>query len=183
MWRMSHRGDESALPLADRHYNRQKIGAPQFMPPGRCVCFVAGDPVDALWGSSWPFAEYVKHEWAGAWINSIFRNEGRYRLAPASALIRDAIAATRFEFGDPPELGMITFIDPDKVEPRMVRGRPTWGYSYFQAGFKHVGYTKGGLWAFQMSPCDMPEAEPAIGSQFEFSALPAAVNAKQKEPI
>jgi hypothetical protein len=32
-WRMSHRADPLALPLADRHYNRQKPGSPQFMPP------------------------------------------------------------------------------------------------------------------------------------------------------
>ena len=59
---------------------------------------------------------------------------------------------------DPPELGMVTFIDPKHVKPRMIRSRPTWGHSYFEAGFTHVGYTKGGLWAFQMLPTEMPEA-------------------------
>jgi hypothetical protein len=59
----------------------------------------------------------------------------------------------------------VTFIDPVKVKPRMVRGRPTWGHSYLKAGFKHVGYTKGGLWAMQMLPADMPAACPAIQQQ------------------
>jgi hypothetical protein len=155
LWRMSNRADGEALPLADRHYNRQKIGSPQFMPPGRCVCFIAGDPANALWGTAWPIAQYVQHAWAGAWINSIFRSED---AGVASVLIRQAVAATKFVYGPPPELGMVTFIDPANVKPRMIRGRPTWGWTYFEAGFKHVGYTKGGLWAFQMLPSEMPEA-------------------------
>ncbi len=38
----------------------------------------------------------------------------------------------------------------------MRRGQPIYGYSYLKAGFKHVGFTKGGLWAWQMLPADMP---------------------------
>ena len=167
-WRLSHRADAEALPVADRHYNRQKPGTPQFVPPGRCFVLKAGEPVDALWVSSWPFAEYVKHEWAGAWVNSCFRKEGD---GLASDLIRQAVAATRFNWRDVPALGMVTFIDPAKVKPRMVRGRPTWGHSYLAAGFKHVGYTKAGLWAFQMEPKDMPDAAPACGVQFPIAAL------------
>lgn len=48
--------------------------------------------------------------------------------------------------------GMVSFIDPSKVQARPIRGRKTWGHSWFEAGFHHVGYTKGGLWAFQMFP-------------------------------
>jgi len=33
-----------------------------------------------------------------------------------------------------------------------------WGYCYLKAGFKHVGFTKGGLWAWQMLPSEMPLA-------------------------
>lgn len=36
-WRLSWRADPRARPLADRHYNRQRIGAAQFVPPGRCL--------------------------------------------------------------------------------------------------------------------------------------------------
>jgi hypothetical protein len=161
-WRMSHRADPLALPLADRHYNRQKPGSPQFMPPGSCVCFVAGDPVRAIWGTSWPFAEYVKHDWAGAWMNSVFRSEG---AGVASVLIREAIAATREVYGEPPVLGMVTFVDPSKVPGTKRRGRIIYGYSYLAAGFRHVGFTKAGLWAWQMLPADMPEASAPIGHQ------------------
>lgn len=47
---------------------------------------------------------------------------------------------------------MVSFIDPAKVQPRPIRGRKTWGHSWFEAGFSHVGYTKAGLWTFQMLP-------------------------------
>ena len=46
MWSVSHRADPWACRMADRHYNRQKIGSPQFVPPGRCV--VLRQP-QALW--------------------------------------------------------------------------------------------------------------------------------------
>lgn len=153
-WHLSHRADQRARVLADRHYNRQKIGTPQFVPPGRCVVLLDGEE-KAFWVSSWPFAQYVKHDWAGAWVCSAFRNEG---AGVASEMIREAVAATRFCYGEPPALGMITFVDPRKVQPTVRRGQKFWGYSYWKAGFKAVGQTKGKLWAFQMLPHEMPAA-------------------------
>ena len=159
-WRISTRADKDALPLADRHYNRQKVGSPQFVPPGRCVVLLAGAPAKALWVTSWPFIEYTKHEWAGAWVNSLFRNEG---AGLSSELILEAVAATRAVWGDPPELGMITFVDPRKV-----RKKRDFGRCYRRAGFKEVGKTKDlGLIAFQLLPADMPPAELAINSTLQ----------------
>ena len=151
-WRLSHRFDTHALPLADRHYNRRKIGSPQFVPPGRCLVLLSANSA-ALWVTSWPFAEYVRHAWPGAWVNSLFRREA----GPlASELIRDAVAVTRGEFGEPPELGMVSFVDPKHVMPTKVRGRTVYGYCYLKAGFQHVGFTNGGLWVWQLLPADMP---------------------------
>lgn len=161
IWHHSHRFSPAGAAIADRHYSRQKPGTPQFAPPGACVVFKADA---AVWVSSWPLPQYTKHKWAGAWINSLFRKEGE---GMASQFIREAIAATRFEWPDVPLLGMVSFIDPAEVQPRMVRGRATWAHSYFEAGFKHVGYTKGGLWAMQILPVDMPAPEAAIGAQLE----------------
>lgn len=155
-WCFSHRADTAAAQLADRHYNRQKIGSPQFVPPGRCLVLLSDD-ARAFWITSWPFAEYVKHRWAGAWVCSAFRNEG---CDKASSLISEALACSRYYFGDPPALGLVTFIDRDKVRPTMVRGVPTWGYSYRKAGFFFDGETKGGLLAFRILPQDIPSAEP-----------------------
>ena len=141
-WRKSHRADKRALPLADRHYNRQKPGSPQFVPPGRCLVLLT-ENADALWVTSWPHAEYVKHAWAGAWMNSLFRNESAYL---SSYLIREAVKCTYEYWPDIPELGMITFVDSRKIRST----NP--GYCYLKAGFEHVGYTRGGLHAFQLLP-------------------------------
>lgn len=154
IWRLSHRADKAALLLADRHYNRRKIGSPQFVPPGRCVVLLAQDG-QALWVTSYPFAEYVKHAWAGAWVNSLFRREGGEHQA--SEMIREAVAVTRSVW-EPPELGMITFVDPKHVPPTKVHGEDVYGWSYGKAGFRHVGFTKAGLWAWQLLPSNMPEA-------------------------
>jgi hypothetical protein len=150
IWQPSHRADPDALALADRHYNRQKIGSPQFVPPGRCLVFVT-ECKRAMWVTSWPFAQYVRHAWAGAWINSAFRNEG---AGLSSELIRMAVAHTRSAWPTP-ELGIVTFVDPCKV-----RRKRDPGYCYLMAGFMNVGATKGGLVALQMRPADMPDAAP-----------------------
>lgn len=134
IWRRSWRADPAARELADRHYNRQKIGAQQFVPPGACAVLVAGDPVDALWITSAPVAAYVRHAWAGAWVCSCYRNEKPGRRS--SDLIRDAIAASRAMLGDPPDLGMVTFVDERKVRPKSTPGR-----CFIEAGFEPVGRT------------------------------------------
>lgn len=116
----------------------------------------------ALWVTSWPFAEYVKHAWAGAWVNSMFRRESG---PVASELIREAIAVTRWYWPEVPELGMITFIDRDKV-----RRKRDFGRCYLRAGFRVAGETKGGLLALQLLPQDMPTAECPIGGTAQLIA-------------
>lgn len=149
-WHRSDRFDRRALPLADRHYNRRKVGSPQFVPPGRCLVLLTED-AGALWVTSYPFAEYVRHAWAGALVNALFRRES----GPlASDLIVAACAATVAEW-PLPDLGMVTFVDPGKVRPKRDPGR-----CYLRAGFTHVGWTKGGLKAFQLRPEDFPPPAP-----------------------
>lgn len=151
-WKLSHRFDKRALPLANRHYNRQKPDSPQFVPPGACMVLLT-DNEDALWVTSWPKAEYVKHEWAGAWVNTLFRNEGELL---SSDLILEAVAASKWFFDSVPEIGLITFVDASKV----ISTNP--GYCYLRAGFKRVGKTKGGLIALLLSPDDMPAARAPL---------------------
>ena len=119
------------------------------MPPGRCLVLLAGEPASALWITSWPFAEFVRHAWAGAWVCSCFRNEG---AGLSSDLIRAAVAATRARWPEVPELGMVTFVDAGKVRPKRDPGR-----CYLRAGFRRVGETAGGLVALQMLPAEMPD--------------------------
>jgi len=111
-----------------------------------------------VWTTSWPFAQYVKHAWAGAWVNSIFRNEG---AGLSSELIRQAVAATLAEWPEVPNLGMITFVDAGKVRRKRDPGR-----CYLRAGFRQAGETKGGLLALQLLPADMPKPESAMGRLF-----------------
>lgn len=170
-WRLSYRADPAARVIADRHYNRQSIGADQFVPPGRCVVLVI--PTVAFWITSWPFAEYVKHAWGGAWMCSAFRNERR-DLHLSSDLITEALSATRF-YWDPPREGMTTFVNPDKTKRKRDPGR-----CFLRAGF-HVSGTRdccadkpretaGGLVALHMSQADMPAACAPIGQTLELIA-------------
>lgn len=170
IWRLSHRADPFARQIADRHYNRQKIGTPQFVPPGRCMVLIADtDTGRALWVTSWPFAEFVKHQWAGAWVCSAFRNEG---AGVASDMIVQAVAATVHRYGPPPEPHrMITFLDCRKVRPIKVRGVETYGRSWALAGFEHVGWTQGGLMAWQLRADRVPPPMPPIGSELPLFPL------------
>lgn len=61
------------------------------------------------------------------------------------------MAATRYFWGDPPEIGMVTFINTQKV-----RKKRDWGRCYLKAGFHNCGYTKGGLVALLAEPKDFP---------------------------
>lgn len=154
---MSWRADPEVRPLADRHYNRQKIGAKQFAPPGRALVLKHGAGPAAFWITSWPLPQFVKHEWAGAWICSAFRNEGSELRA--STLIRSALAASRWFYGEPPKLGMVSFVDPRHVAPKA-----TPGYCFLRAGFCLVGRTQEeGLLAYQILPAAMPDPVPAWG--------------------
>lgn len=161
-WHRSYRADVDARLIADRHYNRQSVGSAQFVPPGRCVVLVI--PGAALWITSWPFAEYVKHAWPGAWVCSAFRNE-RPDLYLSSDLIREALAATLSIWPLPPALGMITFVDRGKTRRKRDPGR-----CYRKAGFTEVGETAGGLVALQLLPDAMPEPVAPIVQQMELIA-------------
>lgn len=168
IWHLSHRADKRALPLADRHYNRQHIGSPQFVPPGRCLVLLTADG-GALWTTSYPFAAYVKHAWAGAWVNSLFRRES----GPlASDLIRDAVAATISTWPEPPAITcrycgdvicMVTFIDPKYVHRKRDLGR-----CYVKAGFKRcTGKTKAGLVVVHLAVSALPVACAALPAYIE----------------
>jgi hypothetical protein len=182
-WRESWRADPAGRRIADKHYNRQKVGADQFVPPGRCVVLVIHDlhqPEASLWVTSWPFPEYVKHAWPGAWVCSAFRNQLRDVAGVAfhlsSELIVEALAATR-SYWEPPPQGIITFIDPAKTKRDP-------GRCFLKAGFHVSGKapakgamrpvcicdgkpprTEGGLVALHMASSSFPAACSPLGAQ------------------
>lgn len=160
-WRLSWRADPVARAIADRHYNRQSVGAAQFVPPGRCVVLTTEGSTPergCLWITSWPFAEFVQHAWAGAWVCSAFRNETP-DLHLSSDLVRAAVAATLAVWPVAPELGMVTFVDRTKTRTKRDPGR-----CFLRAGFRYVGETKGGLVALLLDPPAMPAPLEALGT-------------------
>jgi hypothetical protein len=111
-----------------------------------------GKDADALWVTSAPIAKYVQHEWAGAWMCSCFRNEGSVL---SSELITEAVRCTRWKYGDPPEMGFVTFVDRAKT-----RSKRDPGYCYLMAGWEPLGRTQGGLYALGLSAEALRGIEP-----------------------
>lgn len=159
-WESAHKYDPRGAALADRHYSRGTVGAPQFCPPGRTVVLVVDEL--AVWVSS--LQRHVRHAWPGAWVCSLFRNEG---AGLSSELIREAVAATRAIWGAPPPAGMVTFVDVDEVRPKRDPGR-----CFRRAGFRPAGWTADGrpkgrgppLLVLRLDPSDMPAPELARGA-------------------
>jgi len=149
-WDRTHCADRRGAALADRHYSRKTVGAVQFTPPARRVVLLtpAGD---AVWVTSWPKVQFLDRSWCREehWQCTLFRNEGSVL---SSTLIRQAVAATRAVWGDPPPLGMLTFIDAGKVRHKRDPGR-----CYLRAGFTRYGATAGGLIVLRLTPDAMPE--------------------------
>lgn len=135
-WKHVHHLDVRARLLADRHYSRQTIGAPEFCPPGNKIVLL-GLNDDALWVSHRPDPkaglELKRMDGYDYFDNSYFRNESGER---ASDLIRQALAITRFLWQDydPPD-GFHTFVNEAKVRPTIVRGKPVYGWVFQKAGF------------------------------------------------
>jgi hypothetical protein len=125
MWRRVTKFDPRAAALADRHYSRGKVGAPQFMPPGRTIVLLtpAGD---AVWGTHWPDPKFTL-DGLDAWRCSIFRNEGP---ALSSELILEAMQRTAQTWQERPADGWLTFIDRSKVRST----NP--GYCFLMAGWQ-----------------------------------------------
>jgi hypothetical protein len=84
-------------------------------------------------------------------LSSLFYNHSKI----TTRLFLPLVAITRWYWPAIPPLGMVTFVDHSKVRRKRDPGR-----CYRRAGFHHVGFTEGGLWAFQLKPEAMPE--PAL---------------------
>jgi len=127
----SHRADPELCLLADRHYSRGRIGAPQFMPPGRTLVLRNAD-ASVVFGWLWclPGMRYDKQD---GYCCTIFRNESE-RLS--SEIILEAEAAAIAKWGPN---RMFTYVDPSKI------ASPNPGYCFKQAGYRRIGYSQSGL--------------------------------------
>lgn len=137
-WLVTHKGDRSCRLLADRHYSRQTVGSPQFCRPGRNLVLrtAAGDAVWVTWDG-------IRDDGLRAWECTIFRNESP---ATSSGMIREAVAATLAEWGEPPPDGLITY-----VKAAAIRSTNP-GCCFKRAGWRRIGESKRrGLILLQLS--------------------------------
>lgn len=137
-WRIVTASDPRARSLADRHYNRKRIGAPTVGPPGARLVLVAGCG-RALWITHYPKTGYSL-DGIDALRCSSFRNEG---AGLSSELIVEAMVVTARSWPevDPPD-GWLTFVDRSKVA---AGGEP--GYCYLRAGWWRDRSYRPGPWA------------------------------------
>ena len=161
IWLRSWRADPRAAALADRHYSRKTVGAVQFSPPGDVVVLVTaeGDAVWVSWRTDYPEAEWLRD----AWCCTLFRNEGPVL---SSDLVREACAATRAAWGDPPSGGSVTTVDARKVRRKRDPGR-----CFIRAGYRPIGHTKDrDLVILHLMPADHPAPESAVHTQLRLEA-------------
>ncbi len=153
-WSVTSPQDAALLSLADRHYSRRKPGTSSFVPSARCVALKTDDG-RCGWVSVWFSDRQVTSPWtAETWVCSFFRNESD---RVASVLIREAVAATRWVWGDPPANGMTTFVDAHKVASEVP------GYVFRRSKFAHIGETSSGLLVLRMSAARVPAADQPHG--------------------
>ena len=134
-WLVKHKADVVGRSLADRHYSRRKIGAPQFMPPGQTFVLVASDDSAVFgWWRPHPDCGIKAMNGFDGWTCTIFRNEG---TALSSDLILMAEMKLEERFGCGPD-GMMSYVDVRKVNSR----NP--GYCFKMAGWKPIGWSRDG---------------------------------------
>lgn len=110
-WVVRHKADPVGARLADGHYSRRKVGAPQFMPPGQTLVLVSGDGLAVFgWWRPDPKSGLQAMNGLDGWTCTIFRNTGQQQ---SSTMILEAerpviFGATRdrryrISFGTPAE--------------------------------------------------------------------------------
>jgi hypothetical protein len=111
-WLLSHKADPAACVLADRHYSRRKIGAPQFMPPGQTLVLITaeGDAVFGWWRPH-PRAGLKAMNGLDGWTCTIFRNESGH-LSSRLILMAETELVNRHSVG--PD-GFITYVFDRKI--------------------------------------------------------------------
>ncbi len=125
-----------ARELADRHYSRQSVGAPQYAPPGRRFALVLDDVSGP---ALWVVCENLDPAGTRRFRCTIFRNESALR---SSLLIVEATVITyarwrrRGWLDDAPPL--TTEVDPARVRRKRDPGR-----CFRRAGWTEVGESRG----------------------------------------
>ena len=135
-WQRITKFDPRGAALADRHYSRRKIGAPQFMPPGETVILLTED-AKALYGWWRPHPSSGIRAMNGldGWTCSIFRNEGAGLSSALILAAEDRLVEAGVTCGPS---GLLTYVWRKRVQS----SNP--GYCYKQAGYRKVGVSADG---------------------------------------
>lgn len=136
-WERTTKFDPITAALADRHYSRRKVGAPQFMPPGQTIVLVllTGDAVFGWWRPH-PGSGIQAMNGLDGWTCTIFRNENPW--IRSSELILDAELAIAEAGYDCGPSGLITYVWDRKVASK----NP--GYCFKMAGWRCTGRSADG---------------------------------------
>lgn len=136
LWRRVTKFDVIACALADRHYSRRTVGAPQFMPPGQTLVLVSTDDRAVFgWWRPDPASGIRAMNGLDGWTCTIFRNESD-RLSSAMILAAEDELYDRADDVGPD--GLITY-----VWDRRVRSQNP-GYCFLCAGWRRAGRSADG---------------------------------------
>lgn len=135
MWQVVTKFDPRSAALADRHYSRRKIGAPQFMPPGQTLILLSTDERAVFgWWRPHPGSGLRALNNLDGWTCTIFRNES---TTQSSLLILAAEVELLARYDVGPD-GLLTYVWDKKI--RSVNP----GYCFKVAGYKAIGRSADG---------------------------------------
>lgn len=124
LWEIGHKAHPIACDLADRHYSRRKVGAPQMMPPGQTLVLVRPGGVFGWWRPH-PDSGLRALNGLDGWTCTIFRNESK-DLSSGLILQAEQLLKDRFSCGID---GLLTYVYDSKVRS----GNP--GFCFKAAGW------------------------------------------------
>jgi hypothetical protein len=130
-WQQVGKFDPRSAAVADRHYNRRKVGSPQFMPPGQTLILLAHDEQAVFgWWRPHPDSGIPSINGLDGWTCTIFRNESPVL---SSALILDAERALYQTGVDIGPDGLLTYVWDARVRS------PNPGFCFKRAGYRVRG--------------------------------------------
>lgn len=135
-WQQVGKFDPRTANLADRHYNRRKVGSPQFMPPGQTLILLSHDECAVFgWWRPHPDSGIPSINGLDGWTCTIFRNESQ---TLSSVLILDAEKALYQAGHDIGPDGFLTYVWDSKIRS----SNP--GYCFKRAGWQVRGRSADG---------------------------------------
>jgi len=112
-WEQVGKFDPRTAALADRHYNRRKVGSPQFMPPGQTLILLSHDEAAVFgWWRPHPDSGIPAINGLDGWTCTIFRNESDVL---SSRLILDAEQALYQTGRDIGPDGLLTYVWDSRI--------------------------------------------------------------------